>query len=205
MSKLAKAHGDQWEAYVGKECKEIEARGWGLISKNWEAPKLKGKHVNREKSKPDFSGVLPGGRHIVFECKATLEKSRFDHKALLTDHQREHLLKAHEYGALAGVYVLDGQQRKFWIPITLLRGASVNLDDFWPKERNELLIDNARRNASPKRLECDKCGAEMERYQSIPLDWVHIDFRNPEPVTHLRPAADRLRLPFKYRCRECEK
>lgn len=141
MSRLAKAHGDQWEAYVRKECKEIEARGWGLISKNWEAPKVRGKHASREKSKPDFSGVLPNGRHIVFECKATLEKSRFDHKKLLTDHQREHLMTAHEYGALAGVYVLDGQQRKFWIPITSLMGISIDLDDFHPKGEGELFVE----------------------------------------------------------------
>lgn len=145
MSKLAKQHGDQWEAYVREECREIERRGLGQIGKNWEAPKVKGSHASRAKSKPDFSGVLPGGRHIVFECKATMERNRFDCDRV-TEHQMEHLLTAHTYGALAFVYVLDGSQRKWVVPVTGITGKSVTLEAVGTqKDDNELFLDTIRR------------------------------------------------------------
>lgn len=145
MSSLAKQHGDQWEAYVRQECREIARRGEGQIGKNWEAPKVKGSHASREQSKPDFSGCLPGGRHIVFECKATMHKNRFDCR-LLTDHQREHLIACHELGGLAFVYVLDGSQRKWVVPITAIEGASVVLEEVGTqKDTDELFTDTLRR------------------------------------------------------------
>lgn len=148
MSSLAKQHGDQWEAYVRQECREIARRGEGQIGKNWEAPKVRGSHASREQSKPDFSGCLPGGRHIVFECKATLNCSRFDctPDRLITKGQLEHLRVAHELGAVSFVYVLDGENRKWVVPYEVLVPPSVALEEVGTqKDTDELFTDTLKR------------------------------------------------------------
>lgn len=123
MSKsLSQQHGEVWEAYIAKECAELERRGSALVSKNWEAPKVPGKQVKRSKSKPDYSGCIAGGRHVVFEAKATLEVDRFDLKNL-RDHQLKHLTTAAQMGAIAFVYVLAGDQSKYIIPVSKILAA----------------------------------------------------------------------------------
>lgn len=150
MAGLSKQHGDQWEAYVRAECKEVHRRRQAKVSKNWEAPKVKGSHVSWEQSKPDYSGYdIATGKHIVFEAKATRSTTRFDLKNL-TDGQREHLTDASFAGALAFVYVLTGDQRKLLIPMRLIEsaeGASVNFETEGVVEKydRETWFDAARR------------------------------------------------------------
>jgi penicillin-binding protein-related factor A (putative recombinase) len=130
MKSKSVAHGEIWERYIRVECAELAKRGQAQVSKNWEAPRVSGTHVKRAESKPDFSGCIAAGRHVVFEAKATLEKERFDLKNLAT-HQRDHLLTASFMGALAFVYVLSGERRKYLIPMYVLEaatGASVRFD-----------------------------------------------------------------------------
>jgi penicillin-binding protein-related factor A (putative recombinase) len=130
MKSKSVAHGEIWERYIRVECAELEKRGQAQVSKNWEAPRVSGTHVKRAESKPDFSGCITAGRHVVFEAKATLNVDRFDLKNLAT-HQREHLLTASFMGALAFVYVLSGERRKYLIPMCVLEaatGASVRFD-----------------------------------------------------------------------------
>ena len=119
MKSKSVAHGEIWERYIRVECAELAKRGQAQVSKNWEAPRVSGTHVKRAESKPDFSGCITAGRHVVFEAKATLEKERFDLKNLAT-HQRDHLLSASYMGALAFVYVLSGERRKYLIPMRLI-------------------------------------------------------------------------------------
>ena len=130
MKSKSVAHGEIWERYIRVECAELARRGQAQVSKNWEAPKVSGTHVKRAESKPDFSGCITAGRYVVFEAKATLEKERFGLKNLAT-HQRDHLLTASFMGALAFVYVLSGERRKYMIPMYVLEaatGASVRFD-----------------------------------------------------------------------------
>lgn len=115
MSTLQQQHGSLWETYVRKECKALEGAGQAFVDKNWEAPRVPGKKIPREASKPDFSGFLTGGRHVVFEAKATMSETSFPF-AQITRGQAEYLHTAHENGALAFVYVLDKQRRKWVLP-----------------------------------------------------------------------------------------
>jgi penicillin-binding protein-related factor A (putative recombinase) len=104
---LAKANGDRWEReYVRPECRELKRRKEAWVSKNFEADRVPGMQARREPSKPDFSGFIPGGRHVVFEAKACLNETSF-YFGQLTDGQREHLHMAHAWGAVAFIYVLE--------------------------------------------------------------------------------------------------
>lgn len=122
--KRAQAHARRWERHIRAECAELAEAGLAFVAKNWEAPKVRGKHVSIEASKPDFSGYLPGGRHVVFEAKSTLVETRFD-LDLLADHQLDHLQRAVDHGALAFVYVLDGLGRKWVLTTEAILGAMI--------------------------------------------------------------------------------
>jgi recombination protein U len=121
-------HGDIWERYIRIECGELKKQKRALVRKNWEAPRIPGKKIPREKSKPDFSGCLDtDGMHVAFEAKAVQSTTSFP-LSQLEDHQREHLELVAELGGIAFVYVLDGNQQKWIIPIAsleLLDRASV--------------------------------------------------------------------------------
>ena len=130
MKSKSVAHGEIWERYIRVECAELARRGQAQVSKSWEAPRVSGTHVKRAESKPDFSGCITAGRHVVFEAKATLNVERFDLKNISAG-QRDHLLSASYMGALAFVYVLSGERRKYLIPMYVLEaatGASVRFD-----------------------------------------------------------------------------
>lgn len=108
-------NGKRWERYIVLECRALQKAGVAFVSKNFEAPKIPGSHVPREASKPDFSGFLFGGTHIVFEAKSTENKTSFGF-ALISRGQKKHLALAHKAGAVSFVYVLSGDDEKFVIP-----------------------------------------------------------------------------------------
>lgn len=120
MPTLQQQHAELWERYIREECKALERAGAAWVSKNWEAPRVPGKKMPRAKSKPDFSGFLADGRHVVFEAKATLSETSFGFDAI-SEHQREHLEAADNAGAMSFVYVLDGLRRKWVIPFATIR------------------------------------------------------------------------------------
>lgn len=117
MTNLEQQHGQVWERYVRQECHELREAGLALVRKNWRAPRVprEGVHARIDTSKPDFSGVVDGGRAVVFECKATMSTTSLDLDRL-ADHQADHLRDAHELGAGAFVYVLDGDRNKWVVP-----------------------------------------------------------------------------------------
>ena len=127
---LSRQLGEVWERYIRVECDELDRRGDAFVSKNHEAPPVPGKKTKRAKSKPDFSGVIRGGRHVVFDAKSTLEYNRLDLKNI-AKHQLEHLRRCDELGGIAFVYVLSGERRKFVVSVSVIdaaKGASVRLD-----------------------------------------------------------------------------
>lgn len=125
MGTLARKHGQNFETYARKECNDLRKAGLALVRKNWRAPEVpeEGNHARIAKSQPDFSGVIEGGRSVVFECKATMDTNSWEFSHL-ADHQAEHLSEAAELGAVAFVYILDGDRRKWVVPWRTL----VNLD-----------------------------------------------------------------------------
>lgn len=108
-------HGALWEREIRKMCRALKKAHRADVDKNWEAPKVRGSHEKREKSKPDFSGTRPGGRHIVFEGKATLSKTSIQLSAV-SPGQWERLELQHEWGAISFVYVLTGERTHWVIP-----------------------------------------------------------------------------------------
>lgn len=118
---LQQEHSKIWERYIRQECYALKKAGLAVISKNHEAPTVPGKHIPREKSKPDFSGFLAGaGNHIVFDAKATMSETSFSFHDI-QDHQREHLRLAEEFSATSFLYVLDGLRRKWVLPLQIVR------------------------------------------------------------------------------------
>lgn len=140
---------DRWERVIRKECHALRAEGVG-VDKNWEAPKIPGTHQPREKSKPDFSGHLADGRHVVFEAKVTKSTTSFDFNLITRSRdendpgQWEVLQAAHDSGAVAFVYVLDGEGRRWVLPWDVIRyyyrngSSSFPFDDHSPhRQRGE--------------------------------------------------------------------
>lgn len=105
----------RWERLIRQECAVLREEGRAWVDKNWEAPPVPGTHIPREKSKPDFSGFLAGGRHVVFEAKATESETSFDFNKVL-EHQYDHLQAADDAGAASFLYVLDGVGGRWLIP-----------------------------------------------------------------------------------------
>lgn len=125
MSTLQQQHGTLWETYIRKECKDLTSIGQAFVDKNWEAPRVPGKKIPREASKPDFSGFLSGGQHVVFEAKATMSKTSFPFSQI-TRGQAAHFDIAEKSGAIAFVYVLDGMRRKWVLPWSVVSEISEN-------------------------------------------------------------------------------
>ena len=93
----------------------------------------------RETSKPDFSGLLSCGRHVVFEAKATMSATSFPFGSL-AEHQAAALHRAYRWGAVSFVYVLDGHQRRWVLPWkeiekTKLQRESYPFDDAPTRKR----------------------------------------------------------------------
>ena len=99
--------------------------GRAFVSKNWEAPKVKNKHAKREPSKPDFNGFLPNGRHVVFEAKAILKKSKSFPFSRIAKHQWEHLSDAHQSSAVSFIYLLNGDEKWVFPWAQILRDTGI--------------------------------------------------------------------------------
>ena len=115
QAELARKNGARWESNIRKQCFSLKNAKRALVSKNWEAPKIPGSHKKREKSKPDFSGCLPCGRHVVFEAKANFITTSLPF-GQISEGQREHLSTASAWGAISFVFALDGKDRRWLIP-----------------------------------------------------------------------------------------
>jgi recombination protein U len=115
MTTLQQQHCKLWERYIRMECRDLKRSGQALVRKNHEAPKIPGKAIPREPSKPDFSGIIQGGRHVCFEAKATLSETSISFHAI-AEPQWDHLNRVHEAGGVAWVYVLDGNRNKWVLP-----------------------------------------------------------------------------------------
>ena len=153
MSDLSRQHGKRWEQYVRRECSGLREAGLALVRKNWRAPEVpeSGTRARIEPSKPDFSGVLRGGRHVVFEAKATLSDTSFSFSNI-TDHQWDHLDQADAAGAMSFLYLLDGERRKWvvpwWVVLELDDERSSYPFDSYPrhrKRRGETWLDALQR------------------------------------------------------------
>ncbi|MFU8803192.1 MAG: Holliday junction resolvase RecU [Bradymonadaceae bacterium] len=129
MTTLQQQHASLWERYIRQECHALKKADRALVDKNWEAPRIPGKKIPREKSKPDFSGVIKGGRHIVFEAKATLNKTSFPFSQI-SKGQEEHLEAAKAMGAVAFIYVLDGNRDKWVIPWITIQAFRLDRESF---------------------------------------------------------------------------
>lgn len=115
LATLRDKHARRWESAIRKECFALQDAGTAFVDKNWEAPRLPGRHEKREASKPDFSGHLSCARHVVFEAKTSLHFTRFDF-ANISDGQRQYLDHAHACGAVAFIYLLDNYRRRWVLP-----------------------------------------------------------------------------------------
>lgn len=113
MSDLSRQNGARWEAYIRAECRALANADLAFVSKNWEAPKVRGSEMKWEPSKPDFSGFLCDGRHVVFEAKAMLSPHKSFPFSRIAQHQWDHLTRAHEAGAVAFLYLLRGDEK--WV------------------------------------------------------------------------------------------
>lgn len=119
MTSKQQKHAERWERVIRQECKALREAGSAFVDKNWEAPRVPGSHVPREKSKPDFSGFLSDGRHVVFEAKVTQSKTSFPFSKI-EEHQAEHLEAAYRADAVSFLYVLDGEQRRWVVPFEVV-------------------------------------------------------------------------------------
>ena len=115
LATIRQRHARRWEALIRKECKRLKKVEVAFVDKNWEAPKVPGQKIRVETSKPDFSGHLADGRHVVFEAKTTLHPTRFDFSNI-SKGQRQHLDYADTCGAMAFVYLLDNMRRRWVLP-----------------------------------------------------------------------------------------
>lgn len=112
-------YGKNFEEEVETICNVYEINNLARIEKTPEPMKIL-KHIDNghfetvfEKSaQPDFKGTIKGGRTVVFDAKFTgSDKIRYQ---VLSDFQRETLLKYHSLGAVSFVLVgfVDGKVYK---------------------------------------------------------------------------------------------
>lgn len=115
MPSLQQQHAKVWERYIRKECRALRKARKANVDKNWEAPRVPGEPIPREASKPDFSGCMSDGRHVVFEAKATLSETSWSFHDI-ADHQAAAIEFAADAGAVSFVYILDGSRHKWVVP-----------------------------------------------------------------------------------------
>ena len=110
QGKLNRELGKIFEDTVDTICRVYEMNGLARIEKTPEPMKVlkyidggRFEAVFEKSAQPDFKGVVKGGRAVVFDAKFTeSDKIRYQ---VLSDYQRETLLKYYELGAIAFVLV----------------------------------------------------------------------------------------------------
>jgi len=124
QGKINREYGKNFEEEVSTICDFYEMNKLARIEKTPEPMKIL-KHIENgrfetvfEKSaQPDFKGTIKGGRTVVFDAKFTeSDKIRYQ---VLSDYQRETLLKYSELGAIAFILVgfMDGKIYKIDIDV----------------------------------------------------------------------------------------
>ena len=83
-------------------------------------------------AQPDFKGTIKGGKTVVFDAKYT-ESDRIRYQ-VLSNHQRETLLKYKEFGAIAFVLVGFQDGLIFRIDIETWIGMKENMGRMYIKE-----------------------------------------------------------------------
>ena len=104
--KMSRELGKAFEQTVELICQVYEKKGLAKIEKTPEPMKIlryldvgKFEAVFEKSAQPDFKGVVKGGRTVVFDAKFT-EADRIRYQ-VLSDYQRETLIKYSELGAIA--------------------------------------------------------------------------------------------------------
>ena len=106
-----RSEGLQFEQLIEKACTMYRQQGLALIEKTPEPIRILGR-VNEQgqfkacfikQAQPDFKGTLLGGRAIVFDAKSTTQDKL--QISVLTDEQRNLLIKHRELGAWSGVLI----------------------------------------------------------------------------------------------------
>ncbi|MBR1539917.1 MAG: Holliday junction resolvase RecU [Clostridia bacterium] len=110
QGKINRELGKIFEDTVDTICQVYELNGLARIEKTPEPMKIlkyvdggRFEAVFEKSAQPDFKGTVKGGRTVVFDAKFT-ESDRIRYQ-VLSDHQRETLLKYSELGAIAFVLV----------------------------------------------------------------------------------------------------
>lgn len=110
QGKINRALGQSFEEQIEIICEFYKINDMAIIEKTPEPMKIL-KHIEEgrfeavfsKSAQPDFKGVIKGGRTVVFDAKFTT--SNFISYQVLSDHQREVLIKYDEMGAMAFVLV----------------------------------------------------------------------------------------------------
>ena len=110
QGKINRERGKVFEETVDMICKIYEAKGLAKIEKTPEPMKIltylsngKFEAVFEKSAQPDFKGTIKGGRTIVFDAKFTTS-DRITYQ-VLSDFQREALVKYSELGAISFILV----------------------------------------------------------------------------------------------------
>lgn len=116
--------GSRLEALIEKACERYRKEGLAIIYKNSEPLRPSGKFGKggmisayyKKKSVPDFTGVLIGGRAIMFEAKHVSGKPSMPFSRL-QEHQEQYLIDFGNMGAKSFVLIGFDMTDFYMIPI----------------------------------------------------------------------------------------
>lgn len=116
--------GSRFEALIEKTCERYRKEGLAIIYKNSEPLRPSGKFGKggaisayyQKKSVPDFTGVLKGGRAIMFEAKHVSGKPSIPFSRL-QEHQERYLIDFEAMGAQSYVLIGFDMTDFYMIPI----------------------------------------------------------------------------------------
>ena len=125
------------EKMISNSCDYYRERGIADIYKTPEPFKVtrslqQGQFIGHfaSKAQPDYQGVISYGRHIVFDAKAT-RTDRIS-VSVLSDKQKEILLRRHKMNALSGVLLCYSFKTFVFMPITtFLEAKKINKHLYW--------------------------------------------------------------------------
>jgi len=111
----------EFEKDVKNKNREYRLNGEALISKN-NLPTTWGGNIIGN-ALPDYSGVIKGGRYIVYDCKSTV-LPRLELRNI-TQEQMNYLLLAETLGSVSGIFAkFVTENTCFWIPINYIISES---------------------------------------------------------------------------------